>query len=220
MTPTSYLQLLDCFKTLLRRQQQGVTAQWRRYEIGLEKLAGTEEQVRPPAEAANSACNSSRLALYLPGAVPAWKSCKSAPCLLAGGTSYVLPCDAGAPYVLPCDAGARQVTVMRAELEQKQPVLIASGKETAELIALVEAQTAEADKVKTLVQVRPVCTALYRAPELQTSEQVLRCGYIHLMRAPVGGGGQGQGGGRQGRDHQARVRERPRQGHARLQRSH
>ncbi len=46
VTPTSYLQLLDCFKTLLRRQQQGVTAQRRRYEIGLEKLAGTEEQVR------------------------------------------------------------------------------------------------------------------------------------------------------------------------------
>ncbi len=43
---------------------------------------------------------------------------------------------------------------MRAELEEKQPKLIASGKETAELIALVEVQTAEADKVKTLVQVR------------------------------------------------------------------
>ena len=45
MTPTSYLQLLDCFRGLLARQQQAVTAQRRRYEVGLEKLAGTEEQV-------------------------------------------------------------------------------------------------------------------------------------------------------------------------------
>ncbi|KAG2427037.1 hypothetical protein HYH02_014682 [Chlamydomonas schloesseri] len=88
VTPTSYLQLLDCFRGLLARQQQAVTAQRRRYEVGLEKLAGTEEQV----------------------------------------------------------------LAMRAELEEKQPKLIASGKETAELISLVEVQTAEADKVKTLVQ--------------------------------------------------------------------
>ncbi len=46
VTPTSYLQLLDCFRGLLARQQQAVTAQRRRYEVGLEKLAGTEEQVR------------------------------------------------------------------------------------------------------------------------------------------------------------------------------
>ncbi len=65
---------------------------------------------------------------------------------------------------------------MRAELEQKQPVLIASGKETAELIALVEAQTAEADKVKTLVQVRnwtPYVYCTVTMSEFQASEQVL-----------------------------------------------
>ncbi|KAG2500939.1 hypothetical protein HYH03_000764 [Edaphochlamys debaryana] len=88
VTPTSYLQLLECFRALLKRQQQAVTQQRRRYEVGLEKLAGTEEQV----------------------------------------------------------------LIMRKELEEKQPRLIASGRETAELIALVEVQTAEADKVKTLVQ--------------------------------------------------------------------
>ncbi|GFR40055.1 hypothetical protein Agub_g593 [Astrephomene gubernaculifera] len=88
VTPTSYLQLLDCFKNLLRRQQQAVSAQRRRYEVGLQKLASTEEQV----------------------------------------------------------------LTMRKELEEKQPRLISSGRETAELIALVEAQTAEADKVKTLVE--------------------------------------------------------------------
>ncbi|KXZ43278.1 hypothetical protein GPECTOR_96g744 [Gonium pectorale] len=88
VTPTSYINLLECFKTLLRRQQQAVTAQRRRYEVGLEKLASTEEQV----------------------------------------------------------------LVMRRELEEKRPRLIASGKETAELIAMVEIQTAEADKVKTLVE--------------------------------------------------------------------
>jgi hypothetical protein len=42
---------------------------------------------------------------------------------------------------------------MRKELEEKQPRLIVSGKETAELIAMVEVQTAEADKVKTMVEV-------------------------------------------------------------------
>ncbi|PNH05107.1 Dynein heavy chain 7, axonemal [Tetrabaena socialis] len=88
VTPTSYLQLLECFKSLLRRQQEAVTMQRRRYEVGLEKLAATEEQV----------------------------------------------------------------LTMRKELEELQPQLITSGKETAELIALVELQTAEADKVKTLVE--------------------------------------------------------------------
>ncbi len=49
-----------------------------------------------------------------------------------------------------------QVSVMRLELQDKQPKLVASGRETAELIVAVELQTAEADKVKTLVQVRPL----------------------------------------------------------------
>lgn len=46
-----------------------------------------------------------------------------------------------------------QVIIMRKELEEKQPWLIISGKETEELITLVELQTAEADKVKTMVEV-------------------------------------------------------------------
>lgn len=46
VTPTSYLQLLQLFKALLARQQAAVTGQRRRYEVGLEKLASTEEQVR------------------------------------------------------------------------------------------------------------------------------------------------------------------------------
>ncbi|GLC77190.1 hypothetical protein PLESTF_001896200 [Pleodorina starrii] len=104
VTPTSYLQLLDCFKTLLRRQQQSVSAQRRRYEVGLEKLAGTEEQV----------------------------------------------------------------LLMRKELEEKQPRLIISGRETAELIALVEVQTAEADKVKTLVE----------AEEAKAKEEARKVGVI------------------------------------------
>ncbi|GIL46228.1 hypothetical protein Vafri_3260 [Volvox africanus] len=104
VTPTSYLQLLDCFKTLLRRQQQSVSAQRRRYEVGLEKLAATEEQV----------------------------------------------------------------LLMRKELEDKQPRLITSGKETAELIALVEVQTAEADKVKTMVE----------AEEAKAKEEARKVGAI------------------------------------------
>ncbi|EFJ49499.1 flagellar inner dynein arm heavy chain 11 [Volvox carteri f. nagariensis] len=104
VTPTSYLQLLDCFKALLRRQQQAVSAQRRRYEVGLEKLAATEEQV----------------------------------------------------------------LLMRKELEEKQPRLIISGKETEELIALVETQTVEADKVKTMVE----------AEEAKAKEEARKVGVI------------------------------------------
>ena len=42
---------------------------------------------------------------------------------------------------------------MQAELEDKKPLLIRSGEETAALISLVEVQAAEADQVKTLVKV-------------------------------------------------------------------
>eukprot|EP00798_Chlamydomonas_sp_ICE-L_P021154 gene21154-28043_t len=45
VTPTSYLQLLASFKTLLNRKQDEALTARRRYEIGLEKLATTESSV-------------------------------------------------------------------------------------------------------------------------------------------------------------------------------
>lgn len=47
-----------------------------------------------------------------------------------------------------------QVQGMQGELETLQPQLIASSAETAELLGVITAQTAEADVVKKVVQVR------------------------------------------------------------------
>jgi len=46
VTPTSYLQLLDCFKMLLARKREEVAGARRRYKTGLDKLASTELQVQ------------------------------------------------------------------------------------------------------------------------------------------------------------------------------
>ena len=45
VTPTSYLELLLSYKTMLSERQQAVSALRSRYNIGLEKLAATEESV-------------------------------------------------------------------------------------------------------------------------------------------------------------------------------
>lgn len=52
---------------------------------------------------------------------------------------------------------------MRSDLEALQPQLIASSAETADLMRVISAQTAEADKVKVVVQVRaslPSCSCV------------------------------------------------------------
>lgn len=45
ITPTSYLQLLNAYKTLYAKKNYEVSSAKRRYENGLEKLLFTEEQV-------------------------------------------------------------------------------------------------------------------------------------------------------------------------------
>lgn len=45
ITPTSYLQLLNAYKSLFAQKNQHLSAAKRRYENGLEKLLFTEEQV-------------------------------------------------------------------------------------------------------------------------------------------------------------------------------
>lgn len=45
VTPTSYLELISTFKTLLTKSQKSVHEQKRRYEIGLQKLSSAEGQV-------------------------------------------------------------------------------------------------------------------------------------------------------------------------------
>ena len=58
-----------------------------------------------------------------------------------------------------------QVQGMQSELEALQPKLIASTKETEQLMVVIEAQTVEADKVKAVVKASdawrtaPCCTA-------------------------------------------------------------
>lgn len=90
VTPTSYLQLLESFKQLLTRKQSEVTTAQSRYEIGLSKLASTEQQV----------------------------------------------------------------SGMQEELEALKPRLIVSSQETEKLLLVIQSETAEADKVKKVVQVR------------------------------------------------------------------
>ncbi|GAX82307.1 hypothetical protein CEUSTIGMA_g9736.t1 [Chlamydomonas eustigma] len=46
VTPTSYLQLLESFRTLLQKRQGQVTSARQRYEVGLQKLLGTESEVK------------------------------------------------------------------------------------------------------------------------------------------------------------------------------
>ncbi|KIZ07415.1 Dynein heavy chain 17, axonemal [Monoraphidium neglectum] len=88
VTPTSYLELLGSYKKLLGKRQDEVMSAKRRYEVGLEKLATTEESV----------------------------------------------------------AG------MQAELTALQPQLEESGRETAAAMAEIAERSAEADKVKEVVQ--------------------------------------------------------------------
>lgn len=45
VTPTSYLEFLALYKNLLGERQADVMGVKQRYEVGLEKLAGTEESV-------------------------------------------------------------------------------------------------------------------------------------------------------------------------------
>jgi dynein heavy chain len=45
-TPTSYLELIGTYKTLLAQKRQEVQTLRRRYEVGLEKLLNAEDQVR------------------------------------------------------------------------------------------------------------------------------------------------------------------------------
>lgn len=51
ITPTSYLQLLNSFKSLYARKNHDVSSAKRRYENGLEKLLFTEEQVHTMKQA-------------------------------------------------------------------------------------------------------------------------------------------------------------------------
>jgi len=46
VTPTSYLELLNMFTSLLAKQREAVSSAKRRYEVGLEKLAFTADAVR------------------------------------------------------------------------------------------------------------------------------------------------------------------------------
>ena len=46
VTPTSYLELIGSFKTLLSAKQEETMKAKRRYEVGLEKLAFASSQVR------------------------------------------------------------------------------------------------------------------------------------------------------------------------------
>ena len=45
MTPTSYLELISAFKTLLGKKRDEIMKAKRRYVVGLEKLAFAESQV-------------------------------------------------------------------------------------------------------------------------------------------------------------------------------
>jgi len=47
VTPTSYLELINAFKTLLTAKQDETLKAKRRYVVGLEKLAFAATQVRP-----------------------------------------------------------------------------------------------------------------------------------------------------------------------------
>jgi len=46
VTPTSYLELISTFKTLLGKKRSEVHKLKRRYEVGLEKLNSAASQVR------------------------------------------------------------------------------------------------------------------------------------------------------------------------------
>lgn len=50
VTPTSYLELISSFKTLLNQKQTEVLKNKGRYEVGLEKLAFAASQVYPKFE--------------------------------------------------------------------------------------------------------------------------------------------------------------------------
>ncbi|KAJ9518808.1 hypothetical protein QJQ45_026081, partial [Haematococcus lacustris] len=129
VTPTSYLQLLEGYSGLLLRKRQEVAAARRRYQTGLHKLAATEASVggKPGA-------------VLLPNFLPAL-SFSGQQCLA------LLPYCPVRPVSL-----SWQVQGMQGELEALQPQLMASSQETEALMQVITHQTAEADKVKVVVQ--------------------------------------------------------------------
>lgn len=47
VTPTSYLELIKTFKTMLNKKRMEILTLKKRYVIGLEKLGFSEQQVKP-----------------------------------------------------------------------------------------------------------------------------------------------------------------------------
>jgi dynein heavy chain len=89
VTPTSYLELITTFKTLLAAKRKDTAKLRSRYQIGLDKLAQTEKSVK----------------------------------------------------------------VMQVELEQMQPALLRTSQETDAMIVVVNAETAEAQKIRASVAI-------------------------------------------------------------------
>eukprot|EP00983_Pelagomonas_calceolata_P127998 1161469-Pelagomonas_calceolata.AAC.21 len=152
VTPTSYLQLLDCFKMLLARKREEVAGARRRWvrtsldnsqQALLHCLIAKEHRCKIVTSRCSPSCEC--------------RACKL-DCLIGAGVRraicIVLLLD-GRRYKTGLDKLAStelQVQGMQAELEALQPQLLASSAETADLMGVIEKQREEADKVKVVVK--------------------------------------------------------------------
>lgn len=89
VTPTSYLELLSCTKTLLEAKKAENIKLKKRYMVGLEKLQGSAEQVSPMLRWTDGL-----IVLFLPRSHQLWRTSSKNLCTVLQITNllFYIPC--------------------------------------------------------------------------------------------------------------------------------